>query len=81
MAGDMNWLRSLAFNIILYGLTVIMCFLMLWALLLPRRLMLGIVHLWLWQIIWVERYIGGITYQVIGRELVPSGACIIAAKH
>jgi 1-acyl-sn-glycerol-3-phosphate acyltransferase len=77
----MIWLRSLAFNIGLYGITIVMCFLLIWTLALPRRMMLWVVHLWLLQIVWVERYIGGITYRVIGREHVPSGACIIAAKH
>jgi 1-acyl-sn-glycerol-3-phosphate acyltransferase len=77
----MIWLRSLVFNGILYGITVVMCFLLIWTLALPRRMMLWVVHLWLLQIVWVERYIGGITYQVLGREHVPPGACIIAAKH
>ena len=43
--------------------------------------MLGVVHLWLLQVVWIERYIGGIRYKVIGREHVPKGACIIASKH
>jgi 1-acyl-sn-glycerol-3-phosphate acyltransferase len=77
----MIWLRSLAFNVVLFGLTALMCFLMLWTLPLPRRRMLGIVHLWLRQIVWAERHIAGITYKVLGREHVPSGACIIASKH
>ena len=74
-------LRSLAFNLALFGLTAVMCCVMLWALMLPRHQMLGVVRLWLRQIAWIERHIGGITYHVIGREYVPSGTCIIAAKH
>jgi 1-acyl-sn-glycerol-3-phosphate acyltransferase len=74
-------LRSLAFNIAFYGWTAVMCFLMLWALPLPRRCMLFVVHFWLHQTAWIERHIAGITYRVIGREHVPEGACIIAAKH
>jgi 1-acyl-sn-glycerol-3-phosphate acyltransferase len=30
---------------------------------------------------WVECHLGGISYRVIGRENIPKGACIIAAKH
>lgn len=75
------WLRSFLFNLALYGLTAVMCFLMIWALVLPRRQMLGVVHLWLRQVAWVEKHIGGITWRVTGREHVPKGACIIAAKH
>jgi 1-acyl-sn-glycerol-3-phosphate acyltransferase len=74
-------LRSLAFNISLYGTTSVMCFLMLWSLLLPRRQMLYVVHLWLHQIEWIERHIGNMTWRVVGRAHVPKGACIIASKH
>jgi 1-acyl-sn-glycerol-3-phosphate acyltransferase len=77
----MSWARSLAFNMALYGTTALMCFVMIWALLLPREKMLWVVHLWLRQIGWIERHIGGITYRVTGRENIPAGACIIAAKH
>ncbi|MDX2027605.1 MAG: lysophospholipid acyltransferase family protein [Alphaproteobacteria bacterium] len=75
------WLRSLAFNVALYGLTAVMCFLMIWVLPLPRQQILRVVHLWLKQVAWVEKHIGGLTYRIIGREYVPKGACIIASKH
>jgi len=74
-------LRSLLFNLALYGTTAVMCFVMLWALLLPRRQMLSVVHLWLCQVEWIERHIGGIRYRVIGRAHIPKGASIIASKH
>lgn len=74
-------LRSFLLNMALYGSTAVMCFLMLWALLLPRRYILIVVHIWLRQIAWIEKNIGGITYRIIGKSYVPSGACIIAAKH
>ena len=77
----MIWLRSLIFNVAFYGWTAIMCCVMLWTLLLPYRAMLNVVLLWLRQIEWIERNIGGIDYVVLGREHVPPGACIIAAKH
>jgi len=77
----MTGLRSFAFNLALYGTTAVMCFLMIWALFLPREKMLWVVHLWLRQIGWMERNIAGISYRVEGREYVPEGACIIAAKH
>jgi len=77
----MNWLRSLIFNIAMFTSTAVMCFLLLWTLLLPRRYLLNIVRLWLCQITWIEKYVGGITYRVIGQNNVPEGACIIASKH
>ena len=74
-------LRSLAFNVALFGLTSVMCFLMLWTLLLPRRQMLSVAHLWLRQVAWIERNIGGIRWRIVGAQHIPAGACIIAAKH
>lgn len=73
--------RSLLFNILFYGETAFLCFGLLWALALPRRLFLKVVRLWLRHEEWLERHIAGIRYQVIGREHIPSGPCIIAAKH
>lgn len=77
----LNFLRSLLFNTAVFGSTALMCFLLLWTLLLPRRIYLLVVHMWLRQITWIEHYIGGITYHVLGTEHVPHGACIIASKH
>ena len=77
----MNWVRSLFFNVALFGITANMCFLLIWTLALPRKYFLGVVHLWLRQITWIEKYIGGITYRVIGKNYIPQGSCIIAAKH
>jgi len=75
------WLRSLALNIALYGWTTVLCFALIWALLLPRRQMTAVVRLWLSHLEWIERHIGGISYRVVAHEHVPQGACIIAAKH
>lgn len=77
----MIWLRSLIFNISMVIVTALMCFLLLWTLALPRKHMLGTVHLWLIQIAWLEKYVAGITYHVVGWKNIPCGSCIIAAKH
>ena len=58
-----------------------LCFALLGTLFMSRRGMTSVVRLWLSHLEWIERHIGGITYRVIGREYVPAGACIIAAKH
>jgi 1-acyl-sn-glycerol-3-phosphate acyltransferase len=52
-----------------------------WSLLLPRRQIVTAVHIWLGTVAWVEKHLGGISYQVIGAENIPAGACIIASKH
>lgn len=43
--------------------------------------MMKVVRLWLGQIEWIERHIGGIRWQVKGQQHLPPGPCIIAAKH
>src|ERR1700744_847684 len=75
------WLRSFVLNLALYGWTAVLCFALVWTLILPRRGMIAVIHLWLSHLQWIERHIGGITYRLIGWENVPQGACIIAAKH
>lgn len=75
------WLRSLIFNVVYYGWTIILSFLLSPTLLMPRAAVMFTVHLWVRHLAWIERTIGGITYQVIGRENLPKGACIIASKH
>lgn len=73
--------RSLLFNLALFGLTAVMCFLMLWVLPMPRPWMLKTVRLWLRQVECIERHIGGIRWQVKGKQNIPPGPCIVAAKH
>jgi 1-acyl-sn-glycerol-3-phosphate acyltransferase len=75
------FLRSLIFNLVFYGWTAVLCFALLGTLVLSRRQMAGVVRLWLSHLAWIEHHIGGIRWRVIGRENVPPGACIIAAKH
>jgi 1-acyl-sn-glycerol-3-phosphate acyltransferase len=77
----MIFLRSLLFNIFFFGWTALMCTVMLPTLFLPHRFVMGVVHLWLKHIVWIEKYIAGITYKVVGEEYVPATSCIIAAKH
>src|ERR1700743_315616 len=81
MAQPMIWLRALAFSIAFYGSTAVMCAIMIWSLIFPRSWMIGVAHLWLHQVVWIEKYIAGIRYEVKGRENIPTGSAIIAAKH
>ncbi len=74
-------LRSLAFNVAFFGWTFLLCFGLLWFLLLPKRMLFYGIRFWQKHLSWIERNIGGIHYRIIGFENVPKGACIIAAKH
>jgi len=77
----MNWLRSLWFNITFYTANLVMSVLLSPSLFLRRRQIVTAVYMWLGAVAWVEHYLGGIKYRVIGKENIPQGACIIASKH
>ena len=77
----MTRLRSLLFNVAFFGWTGVMCLVLVWTLFLPWRTMVRVVRIWLAPIAWMEKHIAGITFKIVGREHVPDGACIIAAKH
>lgn len=77
----MKWLRSIWFNVTFYGTNLVMSTLLMWTMLISREATVWAVHVWLGTVAWVERNVSGITYQVIGRENIPKGACIIASKH
>ena len=77
----MLWLSSLWFNIVFYGTNVFMALLLMWTMLISRKATVWGVHVWLSAVDWVENHLGGIKHVVIGREYIPEGPCIIAAKH
>ncbi|MFA5040108.1 MAG: lysophospholipid acyltransferase family protein [Bdellovibrionales bacterium] len=77
----MKFLHALWFNLTFYAANLVMSVLLCGSLLLPRKKLVKAVHLWLSVVAWVENHAGGISYQVIGRENIPKGACIIASKH
>ena len=74
-------LRSLVFNIVFYTWTTILCLVLVWTLVLPRRTMMSVVMVYLRSLALFERIILGLDYRVIGRENVPQGSFILAAKH
>lgn len=78
----MLFLRSLLFNIAFFGGTALFCFAYLPALLLPRRVFMHLVRFYFQWVYWMEKYIIGLDYKVVGAENLPkNGAFIIAMKH
>ncbi|MGL4964990.1 MAG: lysophospholipid acyltransferase family protein [Inquilinus sp.] len=77
----MTILRSALFNLLFFGWTTLCCFALLPALFLPHRVTMAWIFVWLRGVHWVEKTILGIDYRVVGRENLPDGACIVAAKH
>jgi 1-acyl-sn-glycerol-3-phosphate acyltransferase len=77
----MTILRSALFNLLFFGWTTLCCFGLLPALFLPHRTLMAWIFVWLRVVHWLEKTVLGIDYRVVGRENLPAGACIVAAKH
>lgn len=77
----MQWLRSLAFNLAFYVWTAGMSIAFLPALVLPRRIMVGGLAQWARGVNLLMRRLAGIGVEIRGRENLPRGAVIVAAKH
>ncbi|NCT40668.1 MAG: 1-acyl-sn-glycerol-3-phosphate acyltransferase [Alphaproteobacteria bacterium] len=77
-----NYIRSLLYNILFFGLTAAACVLCLPALLLPRKLAMGVVWAFVGCNAVLERWVLNLRYEVRGAEHLPkSGSYIVAAKH
>ncbi len=77
-----TFIRSTLFNILLYGVTALMCIACLPGLLLPKKQAMAIVALFVNTVHILEKYILGLDYEVRGMEHLPKeGAYIVAAKH
>ncbi len=75
-------IRSIIYNIFFYGLTAVACFVCLPALILPRKVAMGVVTGFVSINIFLERYLLNLRFEIRGRENVPTeGSYIIAAKH
>lgn len=74
--------RSTLFHLSFYVATGIACVLCLPGLLLPKRLAMGIVKIFVYMVYGLERAILGLDYEVRGLEHLPrGGSFIVAAKH
>lgn len=75
------WVRSIIFNVVFFLWTFVPAILFIWVTLFPTRKVNVVIKYWQTAATWLSKAIVGIDYKVIGRENVPQGACIIAAKH
>ncbi len=74
-------LRSLAFVALFLGWTLLMCLAWLPAIAGPRIWTPRGQTIWARGVLWLLRTVVGIGYEIRGRENLPEGACVIAAKH
>jgi len=73
--------RSILFNVLFYAWTAALCVLLSGTLLMPRRRMMAGARFYLRGIAAMERAVVGLDYRVVGRDRLPDGPCIVAAKH
>jgi 1-acyl-sn-glycerol-3-phosphate acyltransferase len=73
--------RSYLFTGLMISWTAAICIFFTWALWRPRHRLLPFVHLYMNGIAALERWVLGLHYVVEGREHLPAGPCIVAAKH
>ena len=74
-------LRSLLFNLVFYGWTVLLGVLALPMVLAPRRAVMRFGTWWSGSVLWLARVIAGIDYEFRGADRIPRGSVIIAMKH
>jgi 1-acyl-sn-glycerol-3-phosphate acyltransferase len=73
--------RSVLFNILFYLNLVVLLFVALITLALPRRAVLKMAELWGRVSVWLLRVVCGTRVELRGLENLPKGALIVAAKH
>lgn len=74
-------LRSLLFNLSFYTLSFLLLSACLPMVVLPRSWQRQVPPVWLWIGDKLEKYVLGLTYEVVGRENLPEAPYIIAMKH
>ncbi len=77
----MSALRSLLFNIAFFGWTALLCIGGIPLLAASAGWIVAGQRLWAWGVIGLLRLLIGTDYQVSGRENLPDGPFVIAAKH
>ena len=77
----MNLLRSLLFNLLFYLNTLLWLTVALPTFLLPYRAIIWIAKTWGRCNLVLLRLVAGIDYEIRGREKIPHGPIIVAAKH
>ncbi len=80
-AGPRVLIGSVLFVVWMYGLMALQGILCLPLMLGPRRWTLAAVRVWTRLVLGGLRVLCGVTVEVRGREHVPSGPCLVAAKH
>ena len=74
-------IRSILFNVLFYLNLVLLLIAAIPTLVMPRRAILGMAKTWGRSSLWMLRVICDLKIEIRGRENVPAGPLIVAAKH
>lgn len=74
-------IRSLLFNVAFYANLVLWVILLIPGILVPRWLFMGGVKLWALTSLWLLKVVAGTKVEIVGREKIPAGGALVAAKH
>ncbi|HVV94510.1 MAG TPA: lysophospholipid acyltransferase family protein [Hyphomicrobiales bacterium] len=77
----MQFLRSLAFNVLAYAGFLILAILFLPTLLFGRGAVFVAARTWSRMTLWLLDRVAGLRLEIRGREHLPAGGCLIASKH
>lgn len=77
----MIWLRSILFMLVFYVTTAVIAIAMTPLMLGPRRWVIVLIGVWARAVLFALRLICGIRVEVRGRQHMPTGPALIAAKH
>jgi 1-acyl-sn-glycerol-3-phosphate acyltransferase len=75
------WVRSLAFTVAFYAMSTVVALLMIPLFVMPRRWTTAVLMVWGHMTTILLRLVCGVKVEVRGRENLPRGAALIAAKH
>jgi 1-acyl-sn-glycerol-3-phosphate acyltransferase len=73
--------RSLLFNVAFYANLILWLIILIPGFLVPRRMFMELVKTWARTSLWLLRVIAGTRVMIIGREKIPPGGALVAAKH
>jgi 1-acyl-sn-glycerol-3-phosphate acyltransferase len=74
-------LRSFLFNVVFYANLVAWMIVFIPAYLIPRKAFLRVAQAWARSSLWLLKVIAGTGIEVRGRDRIPPGGLIVAAKH
>ena len=74
-------LRSLVFNVVFYLNLLLWMLAILPTLVMPRKVLIRVVQAWGRFSVWLLRVLAGTRVEIRGRERIPPGGFILAAKH